>query len=82
MRLPYQTPRDPDLDHQVIFYIPSGGSSVHVTCNCMAEKVGPTQKESHISFGMVDGDLEVARKLYNDPKNHRKPFNKEDEAKW
>lgn len=33
-------------------------------------------------MGITDGDITVARKLYNDPDKHWGPFDKSDEAKW
>ena len=74
MELPYTTDRDPSLTHQVVFF--ATRASVHVSCNCRRTTF------AHDSIGKVDGDISLARKLYNDPANHRVSFNEEDTAKW
>jgi hypothetical protein len=74
MTEPYGTPRDPSLTHQVVFDNNLGNGAPLVSCNCRKRWKMPA---------MGDGpDLDEARVLYNDPKNHVEPFNKEDEAKW
>lgn len=77
LKLPYQTLRDPSLPHQVVLFMIE--CRVHVSCNCQLKD---TNSDSHESIGQVDGSIRRARELYNDPKNHRVPFLKEDEAKW
>ena len=71
---PYTTPRNPALEHQVIFY--ERKMKVHVSCNCRS-----TLHPSEHSMGQ-SGILDTARRLYNNPDNHVLPFGKEDEAKW
>lgn len=73
----HYTVRDPSLRHQVVFFVHE--SRIHVSCNCLSKDVNA---ESYDSMGMSDSSLPRARELYNDPKNHRVPFLKEDEAKW
>lgn len=76
MKPPYITPADPTLPHQVVFFVESKHSRVHVSCNCLTNERG-----GHDSMG-ESHDIERARRLYNNPTLHRKPFGKEDEAKW
>jgi hypothetical protein len=70
------TETDPTLPHQVVFFVPSGESRVHVSCNCRRNSQG-----GYGSMG-VSHTIAVSRKLYNDPENHDKPFGEEDRSKW
>lgn len=75
MQPEYMTLADPSLDHQVIFFMVK--ERVHISCNCLRKKNG-----GNTSMRQVDGDIVYSRYLYNDAKNHSKPFGKDDEAKW
>lgn len=80
MNLPYQTPEDPTLDHQVRFVKKHNESEVSVSCNCR----GVTSSTGGITYTPMgpSEDIVTARKLYNDPENHVKPFGEADFAKW
>ena len=80
LRPPYTTDTDPTLPHQVYFFLPQGSSKVNVSCNCLAYIQAPGVL-SHHSLG-ESTDIKISRDLYNDPRNHLKPFGPEDEAKW
>lgn len=73
--LPRVVVRDPNLPHQVVFEVRK--MKLHISCNCLRLPGGRYE-----SMGITDGDIKVARKLYNNPKNHWGPFGEEDEAKW
>ncbi len=70
------TLRDETLAHQVVMYVESGKSDVHVSCNCARTETG-----GHRSFGISENIAE-SRELYNDWSNHGFTFGKEDLAKW
>lgn len=74
---PYITLANPDLPHQAVFLVVA--SKVHISCNCLRRRHGTYVSQDPIAEAP---SLEISRKLYNDPTNHRIPFSKEDEAKW
>lgn len=80
LTLDHMTLADPTLTHQVIIFKPNQGFDIEVTCNCLAHIKSPGGI-SHYSMGKTT-TLDETRALYNDPTNHRKPFTKEDEARW
>jgi len=73
--LSHQTPADPTLLHQVIFLNINRGV-LKVSCNCLVYS-----QNSHVYMG-ESHDLDTARKMYNDPSYHIKPFTDEWRAKW
>lgn len=79
LSLPYQTERDPSLDHQVVFL--ETNNNTFVSCNCLLETRGPHKVQAHAPIG-ESHDIEKARFLYNNPDNHRKSFFPKDQAKW
>lgn len=80
MRLDHVTLQDDSLTHQVRFF--TDHSRVFVSCNC--RKKPPKGPGGTISYGKMgeSTNLDLSRRLYNDPANHNAPFTKEDEAKW
>lgn len=80
MQLSHMTPQDDSLTHQVRFMVKKRSSEIHMSCNCK-QRAHPTGV-AYDSMGRVDGNIELARKIYNDPANHNKPFTEEDIAKW
>lgn len=72
LRLKYVTLRDPSLTHQAVFAITSHGAATTVSCNC---------RNGHPPMGRTF-DLDDARALYNNPRNHMERFIEEDRAKW
>lgn len=71
----HATLRDPELPHQVVLQAPQG--RVVASCNCRLEGAG-----NYAAMGPAP-DLAAARRLYNDPANHDKPFDPErDGARW
>jgi hypothetical protein len=81
VRPAHVTLRDPALPHQVILQHPAGGGPVVVSCNCLRKRL----RRGGVGYTPIgEGpDLVAARALYNDPANHRKPFDPEaDGAKW
>jgi len=78
--LRHQTYADPTLLHQVIFIQPKNTGPVKISCNCLAYNKQPGGV-SHVYMG-DSSDLESARKLYNNPDYHIKPFTDEWRAKW
>lgn len=82
MRPHHVTLRDPELPHQVVFLTPGGSHYPAVSCNCMRAWHGPGRTVTHDPMG-PGPDLAAARALYNNPANHRKPFDPAiDGAKW
>ena len=81
LRLPHVTLADPTLTHQVVFIKPNFLTDVYVSCNCLGKVTTHSGKPSHALIGKSP-NLDVARERYNDPRNHLKPFNEEDRAKW
>lgn len=79
MELPYMTEVDPTLPHQVVFFTKK--ETVHVSCNCLLDHSDVNGIKVNKSMGR-SANLKTARVLYNNPKNHNKPFTQEDEAKW
>lgn len=80
MRPPYITLRDPDLTHQLVIFTPGGSSSIAVSCNCRGEE-SKFGKENYSPMGYSQ-NLDETRELYNNPKNHLRPFTDEDKVKW
>ena len=80
MQPQYFTAIDDTLRHQVRFLIHN--SDVHISCVC--RKVKSNRSAGPYSFASMGqtSDIEDSRRLYNDPSNHKDPFNEEDEAKW
>lgn len=80
MQLSHVTLADDSLTHQVRFTTYHGG--LYVSCNCRRTIVNETFQKLHTEAIGRYRDLDEARKLYNDPANHWKPFSKEDESRW
>lgn len=76
LKLTHFTLSDPTLTHQVVIFF--SGSHIFISCNCRKIK---KNNISHHPIGPTS-DLKESRELYNNPKNHWKPFSKEDEAVW
>ncbi len=80
-QLPYRTDRDETLLHQVEFTYKNMPAEVHVSCNCRRVRTSG----GHVTFESMgqSSNIEQSRELYNDPDNHRQPFDPEvDGAKW
>lgn len=82
MQLSHVTLVDPTLPHQVIFYVTSNSKmQIQVSCNCLTYRHPENGTLVHESMG-GSHDLDTARELYNNPRNHELPFGQEDFAKW
>jgi hypothetical protein len=79
LRPPHTTDQDDSLTHQVRFTII--GDYVSMSCNCRKK---PPQRTGQHSYSPIrkGHELDLNRIAYNDPANHWKPFEPEDEAKW
>lgn len=83
VELPYFTPLDDTLIHQVRFI--TRKRAIHISCICRTR--APSSENSKDGTRSLDSigptkSLEESRKLYNDPDNHWAPFTEEDKAKW
>ena len=80
IELDHVTLADPDLTHQVYFGISDNKNQV--TCNCRRVK-NKIRGNYHPNYIGPAKDINEARALYNDPANHKAPFDPEkDSAKW
>lgn len=81
LQLPYQTPLDDTLVHQVRFS--SSHNVVQISCVCR-NRTGRHEKHGKLYADPIGPtkDIEESRRLYNDPANHWAPFADEDKAKW
>lgn len=78
LSLPYYTPQDDTLEHQVRFLF----HDHHVVVSCNCRKDHTANNVAFYSAIAPSHNLDDARRLYNDPANHWASFSEGDKAKW
>lgn len=63
-----ETPRDPNLPHQIVIVV-DGSHQIRVSCNCLIRKYGNHSNRRHLMPGFPK-NAEESKAIYNIEANH------------